>query len=124
MNIFPKDVQYLIFDKNEIILLYTYSEYTNKNLFRYYYLEKIIQEKIELNNFLFDIIAKCGNIRLMKWLFGNGCCWSSYTFVCAAFHGNLDNMKWLLENECPWGSITFLDGNLETKKWLRKWLPF
>ena len=63
MNIFPKNIQYLIaefilnekinekINKKEIILMYTYPEYTNKKLKGYYYPEKILKKKLELHNY-------------------------------------------------------------------------
>ena len=98
MNIFPLDVQYLIsefiinknegINKKEIILLYTYPEYSNRSFKAYYYQKKIINEEIILeyyypkkiinekkiyNQILFHVVVKCGNIRVMKWLLKNGC---------------------------------------------------
>jgi hypothetical protein len=116
MNIFPKDMQYFItelfFENNqEIIKLYT--DYSP---------EKIFQEKIEINKFLFRNAASCGNIRLMIFLLDNKFPWNSNTFECAAIHGNLENMQWLLEKGCPWSYNTFvgaaLHGDLENMKWL------
>jgi hypothetical protein len=126
MNIFPTNIQYFITkkhfeNKKEIILLYTDPNYTNEELIRYYYPEKI---QGILNNEIFNEAAKHGNIRLMKWLKANECPWDSETFEYAVIHGNLENMKWLKANGCPWDSSTFTyaadHGNLENMKWLKE----
>jgi hypothetical protein len=100
MNIFPTNLQYFIkkrhFENNkEIVLLYTDPNFSNVNLIGYYYPEKIIQKNIELNNYLFDEVVKCGNIRIMKWIIKNERLFSCYTFKDAAFYGNLENIEWL-----------------------------
>ena len=111
MNIFPLDIQYLIAEfisnknekiiKKEIILLYTYPEYSHTDFKGFYSPEKIEQEKIELDVYLLNISAYFGNIRVMIFLFEKGCPWNFWTFEKAAEHGNLENMKWLRENGCP-----------------------
>jgi hypothetical protein len=127
MDNFPKDLQYFIVElffenKQEIILLYTDSNFSNPKLCGYYPLEKIIQEKIEIEKYLFGESSRCGNIRLMIFLYENGCPWDSFTFTWAAEHGNLENMQWLLEKECPWSCDTFIyaakHGSLENMQWL------
>jgi hypothetical protein len=145
MNIFPKDLQYFITElffenKKEIILLYTDSKYSNRDLRGYYRPKKIIQE-FKSTIILFNEAAECGNIRLMKFLYENKCPWNSnifsgvakhgnlenmqwdtWTFYYAARHGNLENMQWILDNGCPWDAWTFshatYNGNLEILKWL------
>jgi hypothetical protein len=57
MKIFPKDLQYFIYihfeNNKDILKLYTFSNYSNENLIEYYYPEKILQEKTQLNEYLF-----------------------------------------------------------------------
>jgi hypothetical protein len=73
MNIFPKDLQYFIYihfeNNKEILKLYTYPNYSNKNLIDYYY-----PEKIELNIFLFQNAARC----IDEWLKEKGCLWTLF----------------------------------------------
>ena len=60
MNIFPLDIQYLVaefilnkkINKKEIILLYTYPEYSHTDLTKYYHPEKIVKEEIKLDVYL------------------------------------------------------------------------
>jgi hypothetical protein len=79
MNIFPTDIQYFLIkhfeNKKEILKLYTDLNYSNEKLRGYFYPEKIIQEKIKLQYYLFNDSIRCGNIRLMIFLFENGCPW-------------------------------------------------
>jgi hypothetical protein len=129
MNIFPKDLQYFIVqlyfeNKKEIILFYTDSNYSDEDLCGYYPPEKVIQEKIKIDEYLFKDAAECGNIRLMIFLYEKKCPWDSFTFRMAANHDNLENLKWLLDNGCPWDRWTFHfkfhHVNEKTKDFLKK----
>ena len=102
MNIFPLDIQYLIsefilnknkkINKKEIILLYTYPGYSHKELKEYYYQEKILQEKIEFEYYLFRNTVRCGNIRLMKFFFKSECPWKPDTFLDEIFNISFQNL--------------------------------
>jgi hypothetical protein len=127
MNIFPTNIQYFLLkhfeNEKRIIKIYTDPDYENKYLIGYYYPGKIVQENIEIDKYLFTRVSRCGNIRLMKWFYENGCPWNVDVFECAAEHGSLENMKWLKANGCPWDEFTFevaaRHGNLENMKWLK-----
>ena len=66
--------------------------------------------------------TQSGNLETMKWLFKNGCHFTSNTFNYAAENGNLESMKWLKDNGCEFTAFTFnsavRNGSLENMKWL------
>ncbi len=61
----------------------------------------------QLNEYMFKIVARFGNLKNMKWLKENNCPWDEGTFNSAAEKGVLKNMKWLKENNCPWDGTIF-----------------
>lgn len=97
----------------------------------------------------FAAATKVGDVRILTWLFDNGCkpcehvCaglaarghlaafqwarannlpWDDWTLRGAAMQGNLDVIIWAVENGCPWGRTCIeaaRGGHLEVLKWAR-----
>lgn len=78
--------------------------------------------------------ARGGHLKIIKWLFGNGCKLSIDTGYYAIKGGHLSIVKWLFNNECkftwdekygyPWNICTCAfaakAGHLSILKWLRE----
>jgi len=60
----------------------------------------------ETANYVCDISAFRGCVRLLKWARENNRDWSTHTCSLAALHGQLPALKYLHENGCPWDFIT------------------
>jgi len=51
--------------------------------------------------------ARCGSMKLLKWLIALGCPWEN-VIVCAsaARGGHLKVLKWVRKRSCPWNALT------------------
>jgi len=68
--------------------------------------------------------AKCGQLRVLKWLRGRDCPWDSGTCSGAAMGGHLKILKWARGEGCEWDRGTCWraarGGHLEVLKWMRE----
>ena len=48
--------------------------------------------------------AESCNLRLVKWLRGEGCPWSWETCLYAVANGHVEMLRWVRENGCPWNA--------------------
>eukprot|EP00797_Seminavis_robusta_P003966 Sro1256_g256620.2 (315) ;mRNA; r:12401-13345 len=71
-----------------------------------------------------NVIARYGNIMVMKWARQQGFYWSERTCAAAARNGHFELLHWLRENGCPWSERTCEyaadGGNLDILKWARE----
>ena len=63
---------------------------------------------VPFNERTFNLAAKKGNLKEMKWLHENGCPWSKLTFDWAATNGSLKNMKWLKKKDVRGVPVPFI----------------
>ena len=70
------------------------------------------------------LIAKTGNIEVLKWARKKGYAWDQATCESAARGGNLELLIWARENGCPWNEWTCAyaarGGHLEVLDWARQ----
>jgi len=73
---------------------------------------------------VFYYAAHWGNMKMLKWLWKQGCSWNSSSSTCetAASAGHLKVLKWLKKKGCT-GDVSAplaaaAKGNLEVLKWL------
>lgn len=58
--------------------------------------------RIGKNNNVADIVALCGNLRLLQHLHEEGFPWHEYTCAAASQNGHVDCLQYAHENGCPW----------------------
>jgi hypothetical protein len=78
---------------------------------------------INRGSYLSSVIAKYGNLELLKWALANGCDWDERTCSYAAYGGHLEVLKWAHANGCNWDTWTCSNaasnGHLDCLKWAR-----
>lgn len=65
--------------------------------------------------------ASMGQLKILKWLYANGCLCGANTCACAARNGHLKVLKWLRANGCPWDAITCEQATIFCHFELFKW---
>lgn len=68
-----------------------------------------------------SVVARQGNLDILKWLRSKGCPWDARTTYHAAGNGHLEVLRWARANGCPWNaSVTYIaakKSQIETLQW-------
>ncbi len=70
------------------------------------YCNGIFKGTQKLRDTTFACAASSGNLELVKWLWNQGCPWSSYACARAAKAGHWRILRWLRDHGCPWDRRT------------------
>ncbi|CAB9509092.1 ankyrin repeat protein [Seminavis robusta] len=86
-----------------------------------YWLRETSSHETHYRDHVCTVIAKTGNIVVLKWARQKGFPWNGWTCESAAQNGHLDILKWARANGCPWDHWTCKNaarfGHLEVLKW-------
>ncbi|CAB9529552.1 ankyrin repeat protein [Seminavis robusta] len=89
-----------------------------------YWLKENSSDKQPNHDQVCNVIARYGNIMVMKWARQQGFDWRERTCAGAARNGHFELLQWLRENGCPWNGGTCSNaaegGHLEILKWARE----
>ena len=81
------------------------------------------KEEVEEEEKVSAVMAKSGNLDVMKWTRQNGCEWDERMCKSAAEAGHLEILKWARQHGCEWDEWTCSSaaygGHLEVLKWAR-----
>lgn len=87
-------------------------------------LEWLKENKISLNNLVFEGAVSGGQIKVLDWAFENRCSWNEDCCLVAASEGNFEVLKWLRAHGCPWDEnvilVAFRERHLGIAKWARE----
>jgi hypothetical protein len=70
-----------------------------------------------------SVVARQGNLDLLKWLVAHDCQWGVGTVISAIDYGHLEVAKWAITNGCFYISYHPLPNNISTRTWIKQGYP-
>ena len=102
------EIEKFLKNKHEVLMMY--------NL--------VVNDVLKLKKIELSTSYICTSLELLKWYVNNKFQLNKYIFAYVSKKGVLKNMKWLKENNCPWDEWTFsyasINGNQKNIEWLKK----